>query len=161
VVDRVTRDLARRAVQGFAFGLGFALAAAVAWLAVRELGGLAKEVSALAADAAPARGGSAAQAVAHAPATSVRVASHRVERRYGDVVVLGVVHNDSDMVTRTVRVEAAYYDAAGRLVDLCGWYVAPALAPGEDKAFKVSCGGTPERPAPDSAAVKLRVVEAF
>ena len=59
------------------------------------------------------------------------------------------------------RTYSFYYDANGRLVDLCGWYVAPSLAPGEDKPFKVACGGTPERPAPESATVRLRLVEAF
>ena len=30
-----------------------------------------------------------------------------------------------------------------------------------DRPFKVSCGGTPERPAPDSASVRVRVTEGF
>ena len=30
---------------------------------------------------------------------------------------------------------------------------------GEERPFKVSCGGTPERPAPDSASVRVRVTE--
>jgi hypothetical protein len=103
----------------------------------------------------------AVSAIANAPATSVRVADYRLERRNGDVVALGTLHNDSEALARTVRLEAAYYDKAGRLVDLCGWYVAPALAPGEDKAFKIACGGTPERPVPESVSVRFRLVEAY
>lgn len=154
----------RRAVQGFAFGLGFSLAGALAYWTWQQVAGLAGEVSDIAARGAGS--GSAAQAaareaIASAPATSVRVADYRLERRNGDVVALGTLHNDSTTVARTVRLEAAYYDQAGRLVDVCGWYVAPALAPGEDKPFKISCGGTPERPAPESASVRFRLVEAY
>ncbi|HET9338930.1 MAG TPA: FxLYD domain-containing protein [Casimicrobiaceae bacterium] len=152
---------ARRGLQGFAFGLGFAVAAGLAWFALRELGGLAGEVAGISTAPVPARPAVPAPVALMAPPAQVRVASHRVERRYGDTVVLGVLHNDGDAVVRSVRVEAAYYDAGGALVDLCGWYVAPALAAGEDKPFKVSCGGTPERPAPESASVKLRIVEAW
>ena len=152
---------ARRTLAGFAFGLGFAVAAALAWFLMHEVTGLAGEMRGVAMGAAPARHPMAASVREAAPAQQVRVASHRVERRHGDNVVLGVLHNDADTTVRSVRVEAAYYDAGDRLVDLCGWYIAPSLAPGEDKPFKVSCGGTPERPAPESAAVRLRVVEAW
>lgn len=156
----------RRAVQGFAFGLGFSLAAALAWWAWQQVTGLAGEVVDVTASGARARPGApdpaaAREAIANAPATSVRVADHRLERRNGDVVALGTLHNDSGTIARTVRLEAAYYDKAGRLVDVCGWYVAPALAPGEDKAFKIACGGTPERPVPESASVRFRLVEAY
>mgnify|MGYP007023827128 FL=1 len=159
--DQVTNDFARRVVHGFAFGLGFALAAALGWLVARELGALAGEVGSVVAGGTPARKVAADQAGTLAQAGQVRVASHRIERRNGDVVVLGLLHNDADAAVRSVRVEAAYYDAAGRLVDLCGWYVATSLAPGEEKPFKVACGGTPERPAPESASVRLRIVEGF
>jgi hypothetical protein len=158
--DQVTNDFARRVVHGFAFGLGFAVAAAIGWLVVRELGALAGEVGNVVAGGTP-RKVAAEQAGILAQAGQVRVASHRVERRNGDVVVLGLLHNDADAAVRSVRVEAAYYDAAGRLVDLCGWYVATSLAPGEEKPFKVACGGTPELPAPESASVRLRIVEGF
>lgn len=154
-------NFARRAYHGFAFGLGFAAAGAVVWFAAREVAGLAGEVGGVTTNATPARPVTSVSRAGGAPEAQVRVASHRVERRHGDVIVLGVLHNDADTTVRSVRIEAAYYDAAGKLVDLCGWYVAPALAPGEDKPFKVSCGGTPERPSPDSATVKLRIVEAW
>ncbi len=158
--DQVTNDFARRVVHGFAFGLGFALGGALGWLVVREFGALAGEVGNVVAGGTP-RKVAAEQAGIFAHAGQVRVASHRIERRNGDVVVLGLLHNDADAAVRSVRVEAAYYDAAGRLVDLCGWYVATSLAPGEEKPFKVACGGTPERPAPESASVRLRIVEGF
>lgn len=158
--DQVTNGFARRVAHGFAFGLGFAVAAALGWLVVREFGALAGEVGNVVAGGTP-RKVAAEQAGILAQAGQVRVASHRVERRNGDVVVLGLLHNDADAAVRSVRVEAAYYDAAGRLVDLCGWYVATSLAPGEEKPFKVACGGTPERPAPESASVRLRIVEGF
>ncbi len=158
--DQVTNDFARRVVQGFAFGLGFAVAAALGWLVVREFGALAGEVGNVVAGGTP-RKVAAEQAGIFAQAGQVRVASHRVERRNGDIVVLGLLHNDADAAVRSVRVEAAYYDAASRLVDLCGWYVATSLAPGEEKPFKVACGGTPERPAPESASVRLRIVEGY
>ena len=154
-------DFARRVVHGFAFGLGFAVATAAGWLAVRELGTLAGEVAHLVPGVAPARQIVAQQAGVLAQVGQVRVASHRVERRNGDAVVLGLLHNDGEATVRSVRVEAAYYDVAGRLADVCGWYVATALAPGEDKPFKIACGGTPERPAPESASVRLRIVEGF
>ncbi|MBK6805792.1 MAG: hypothetical protein IPG84_13435 [Betaproteobacteria bacterium] len=156
----MTNGFARRVAHGFAFGLGFAVAAALGWLVVREFGALAGEVGNVVAGGTP-RKVAAEQAGILAQAGQVRVASHRVERRNGDVVVLGLLHNDADAAVRSVRVEAAYYDAAGRLVDLCGWYVATSLAPGEEKPFKVACGGTPERPAPESASVRLRIVEGF
>lgn len=153
--------LARRALHGFAFGAGFSLAAALVWIVLGEWAGLAGVVPTPAPGNASGRTPGSAAAIARAPATSVRVANHRVERRHGDVVVLGTLHNDSDEIARTARVEAAFYDAGGTLVDLCGWYVAPALAPGEDKPFKIACGGTPDRPVPESASVRLRLVEAF
>jgi len=153
-------DFLRRVVQGFAFGLGFAAAAGIAWFIVREATGIAGEVRGAVAAKSSAR--TAATPVAMpGVASEVRVASHRVERRNGDTVVLGTLHNDADANVGSVRVEAAYYDASGRLVDVCGWYVAQRLAPGEDKPFKISCGGTPEKPTPESASVKLRLVEAF
>jgi len=154
-------DFARRVVHGFAFGLGFAVAASAGWFVVRGIGGLAGEAGNLLAGAAPARQAALQQTGVLAQAGQVRVASHRVERRNGDAVVLGVLRNDGDSAVRSVRVEAAYYDAGGRLVDLCGWYVATALVAGEDKPFKIACGGTPDRPAPESASVRLRVVEGF
>ena len=153
-------DFVRRAVQGFAFGIGFAAAAGIAWFVAREVTGIAGELGGAVSAKATSR--TAAMPVA-APgsAADVRVASHRVERRHGDTVVLGVLRNDGEATVGSVRVEAAHFDAGGRLVDVCGWYVASKLAPGEDKPFKIACGGTPERPAPESAAVKLRLVEAF
>ena len=152
------RGMVRYAVHGFAFGIGFALAAALAWLAFRELGGLAGEVRGVASAGAPV---APVGPTSGAPAASVRVASHRLEHRNGDAIVLGMLRNDADAPVRSVRVEAAFYDAKGALVDLCGWYIAPVLAPGEEKAFKVSCGGLPERPVPESASVRLRLVEAW
>jgi len=154
------RDFLRRAVQGFAFGVGFAVAAGLAWFIVREATGLAGEVGGAVAAKATARTAAMPMAVP-AVAADVRVASHRVERRHGDAVVLGTLRNEADATVGSVRVEAAFYDAGGRLVDLCGWYIASRLAPGEEKPFKIACGGTPERPAPDSASVKLRIVEAY
>jgi len=154
------RDFGRRVVQGFAFGLGFAVAAGIAWFVAREVTGLAGELGGAVAAKAGAR--TAAMPVASpGVAADVRVTSHRVERRHGDTVVLGTLRNEADATIGSVRVEAAYYDAGGRLVDVCGWYIAPRLAPGEEKPFKIACGGTPEKPAPESASVKLRLVEAF
>ena len=153
-------DFLRRVVQGFAFGLGFAAAAGIGWFVVREATGLAGEVGRTVAAKASART-AAMPAEALATASDVRVVGHRIERRNGDTVVLGTLRNDGDAQVGSVRVEAAYYDGAGRLVDLCGWYIAPRLAPGEEKAFKVACGGTPDRPTPESASVKLRLVEAY
>ena len=153
-------DFLRRVVQGFAFGLGFAAAAGIGWLVVREVTGLAGEVGGtMAAKASPRT--TATPNALPSLAADVRVASQRVERRNGDTVVLGTLRNDADTAVGSVRVEAAYYDAGGRLVDVCGWYVAQRLAPGEEKPFKISCGGTPEKPTPESASVKLRLVQAF
>lgn len=155
-------DFGRQAARGFAFGSGFSLAAAIVWVVAQQFAGLFAEVGAWmgAEPPSPARTAAVA-AIANAPSRTVRVSEHRVERRHGDAIVLGTLHNDSSELARAVRIEAAFYDANGRLVDLCGWYVAPSLAPGEDKPFKVACGGTPERPAPESATVRLRLVEAF
>ena len=150
-------EFGRRVAQGFAFGLGFAAAAGIAWFVAREAIGLAGEVGSAVGAKAAAR--TAAMPIAAPVPGEARVASHRVERRNGDTVVLGMLRNDGDAVIGSVRVEAAYFDGSGRLVDVCGWYVAPRLAPGEEKPFKVSCGGTPERPAPESASVRLRLVE--
>ena len=158
-------NFGHRAVQGFAFGLGFSLAVAIAWFVLQQVSGLAGEVAAIVSTAAPeasrasAERAAAVAAIANAPGNSVQVAAQRTERRNGDVVVLGTLRNDSGALVRAVRVEAAFYDAGGGLVDLCGWYVAPALAPGEEKPFKVSCGGTPERPSPESDSVRIRLVE--
>jgi hypothetical protein len=153
-------DFLRRVVHGFAFGLGFAAAAGIGWFVVHEATGMAGEfggtVSANASAGTPAM-----PAALPGPASDVRVTGHRVERRNGDTVVLGTLRNDADAAAGSVRVEAAYYDGSGRLVDVCGWYVAQRLAPGEEKPFKISCGGTPEKPTPESASVKLRLVQAF
>ena len=153
-------DFLRRVVQGFAFGLGFAAAAGIALWVVRETTGLAGEFGGTVAAKASART-AATPAALPALAADVRVATQRVERRNGDTVVLGTLRNDADAAVGSVRVEAAYYDAGGKLVDVCGWYVAQRLAPGEEKPFKIPCGGTPEKPTPESASVKLRLVEAF
>jgi len=152
-------EFGRRVLQGFAFGIGFACAAALGWFAMRELAGLSIELGGTLSAKAPMR--AAVPTLALPAAGDVRVASHRVERRHGDTVVLGMLRNDGEAPVPSVRVEAAHYDAGGRLIDLCGWYIAPKLAPGEDKPFKIACGGTPERPSPESASVKLRVVEAW
>lgn len=158
----MSEGFVRMAVRGFAFGLGFSVAAALAWWLLQQFAGLAGEAVSLASPGtASATHSAAVTAVANAPASSVRVTGHRIERRHGDAVALGTLVNDAGSTSRSVRVEAAYYDASGRLVDLCGWYVAPALAPGEEKPFKIACGGTPERPAPESAAVRFRLVEGY
>ena len=154
------RDFLHRVVQGFAFGVGFAVAAGIAWFAVRETTGLAGEFGGAVAAKASART-AAMPMTMPGSAADVRVTTHRVERRHGDTVVLGTLKNEAEATVGSVRVEAAYYDAGGRLVDLCGWYIASRIAPGEEKPFKIACGGTPERPAPESAAVKLRIVEAY
>ena len=154
------RGYVRHVVHGFTFGLGFAAALGLGWLVVHEGGGLAGEISAVVAGASPPRSPAVTSPVL-AEAGSVRVVSHRVERRNGDAVVLGILRNEGEASVRSARVEAAYYDAGGRLVDLCGWYVAIGLVPGEDRPFKVSCGGTPERPVPDGASVRVRVTEGF
>ena len=153
-------DFARRIAQGFAFGLGFAVAAGLAWFVGREVVGLAGEVGGAVGAKGAAR--TAAMPVAvPGSASDLRVASHRVERRHGDTVVIGMLRNDGDATVGSVRVEAAYFDASGKLVDLCGYYVGARIAAGEEKPFKVACGGTPERPVPDSASVKLRLVEGY
>jgi hypothetical protein len=158
----MTRDLVRRAVHGFAFGAGFAVAALAVWFVMQQFSGIAGEVGDLVAGGtSPARPALAVPQVSPGQVSQVRASNHRVERRNGDAIVLGLLHNDGDATVRSVRVEAAYYDDAGRLVDLCGWYVAPSLAAGEDKPFKVACGGTPDRPVPASASVRLRIVEAW
>ena len=153
-------DFARRVAQGFAFGLGFAAAAALAWFVAREATGLAAELGGAVAAKGAART-AALPAAVPGTASDVRVASHRIERRNGDAVTIGTLRNEGEAMVGSVRVEAAYFDAAGKLVDLCGYYVAARIAPGEEKPFKVSCGGTPERPAPESASVRLRLVEAY
>ena len=154
------RGYVRHVVRGFAFGLGFAAALGLGWLAVHDAQRLAGEVGSMVAGA-PAARPLAAPSRDLAQAESVRVVSHRVERRNGDAVVLGTLRNEGEATVRSVRVETAYYDAGGRLADLCGWYVAIGVVPGEERPFKVSCGGTPERPAPDSASVRVRVTEGF
>ncbi|MCC7112794.1 MAG: hypothetical protein IT520_00255 [Burkholderiales bacterium] len=155
---------ARLAARGAAFGAGFALSAVLVAWGARELGALGGELRDLASPAAPARtvpAPTAAQSGAPPPVTSLTVASHRVERRHGDNVVLGVLRNDSGGTVRSVRIEASFHDAGGRLIDLCGWYVGTMIAPGEDKPFKVACGGTPEKPSPEAAAVRLRLVDGY
>jgi len=158
--DRVNARYGAIALRGFAFGAGFAVACAFVLVVARELLDLGL----------PATGGAPSQprpvAAAHtlpppSIATQLRVASQRLERRNGDSVVIGVLHNGSSSIVRSVRVEAMHHDAAGRLVDVCGWYIGTSIDPGEDKAFKVSCGGTPERPSPESATVRLRLVEGY
>ncbi|MFO1283198.1 MAG: FxLYD domain-containing protein [Burkholderiales bacterium] len=156
---------ARLVARGAAFGAGFAIAAVVVVLLVRELGGLAGEIGLVASPRSEAARTTAppppAATAATAPAANLRVASQRIERRHGDNIVIGVLRNESDGIVRSVRVEAAWHDAGGKLIDLCGWYVGTMIAPGEDKAFKVACGGTPERPAPEAASVRLRMVEGY
>lgn len=155
---------ARLVARGAAFGAGFAIAVVVVLLLVRELGGLAGVAGLLTGPRSepprPVAGPPPASA-ASAPVANLRVTSQRIERRHGDNLVIGVLRNESDGIVRSVRVEAAWHDAGGRLVDLCGWYVGTMIAPGEDKAFKVACGGTPDRPAPEVASVRLRMVEGY
>ena len=108
--DRMTGgEFGRRALQGFAFGLGFAFAAALGWYAMREISGLSLELGGSLSAKAPMR--TAVPVVALPAAGEVRVASHRVERRHGDTIVLGTLRNDGDAPVPSVRVEAAHYDA--------------------------------------------------
>jgi hypothetical protein len=161
--DRVGARYAVQALRGFCFGAGFAVAGALVFLLAREITGLGREPAGAAPAATPARAAFPAStpAAGTTPGSQLDVRSQRLERRHGDNVVIGVLHNGTAATVRSVRVEAAHYDGAGRLVDVCGWYVATQVVPGEEKPFKVACGGTPERPAPESASVRLRLVDGY
>jgi hypothetical protein len=140
-------------LHGLVFGSGFALsvvaiaAAALFWI---PWGKAAAEQSDVAFQEFTAPGRSV---------EDLKVVTQSKVRRGDDVIVLGRIKNDGKTTATSYALEVELFDQGGQFVDLCRESYFGGIKAGEERHFKVSCGGCSDKPVPEHATYKIRVTE--
>ena len=89
----------------------------------------------------------------------LHVLSHSKVIRGDDVIVLGRIKNDGNSTKTSYALEVELFDQKGQFVDLCRESYYGAIKSGEERNFKVSCGGCRDKPIPEHATYKIRVTQ--
>ena len=91
------------------------------------------------------------------------MASRAEEAIRGDeLVILGRLKNEGKGTARNFAIEAELFDKDKKFVDVCreSFYTS-TIKPGEERNFKVSCGGCRTRPFPAHASYTIRVASSM
>ena len=140
-------------LRGLIFGAGFSISAvtlsAVAMFAVPWDKAFASQTSQIVEETARAFSSS----------DGIKVLSHESVARGEDVVFLGKLKNEGQGTARNFAVEVELFDKDKKFVDVCREsFYASNLRPGEERNFKVACGGCRSRPVALPATYTVRVV---
>jgi hypothetical protein len=141
---------------GLVFGAGFTVAAvivsAVAMFAVPWDKAFASQTSQIVEETTKA----------FASADGVKVLNHEEATRGDEVVILGRLKNEGQSTARNFAIEVELFDKDKKFVDSCreSFYTSN-IKPGEERNFKVSCGGCRARPVPAHASYTVRVVSSM
>jgi hypothetical protein len=140
-------------LRGLIFGAGFSIAAvvlsAVAMFAVPWDKAFASQTSQIVEETTKA----------FASAEGVKVLTHESTVRGEDVIFLGKLKNEGQSTARNFSIEVELFDKDKKFVDVCreSFYTSN-IRPGEERNFKVSCGGCRSRPVTPPASYSVRVV---
>ena len=87
----------------------------------------------------------------------VHIIKHEKVQRDDQALVLGTVKNDSKDAVRIISIEVDLFDASGNFVEQCSESIRGSLSPGEERNFKVTCGGCKGKPTVQHSTYKVRV----
>jgi hypothetical protein len=139
-------------LHGLIFGSGFTIAAvalaAVALFVVPWDRGIAGQTSQIMEESTKA----------FWSAEGVKVVSHEEVRRGDEVVFIGKLKNEGQATARNFSMEIELFDKNKKFVDVCREsFYSTTIKPGEERNFKVSCGGCRNRPVPEHASYTVRI----
>ena len=146
----------REFLHGLIFGAGFTIAAvtisAVAMFAVPWDKAFATQTSQIMEETTKA----------FTSAEGVKVLNHEEAIRGDEVVILGRLKNEGQTTARNFAIEVELFDKDKKFVDACreSFYTSN-VKPGEERNFKVSCGGCRARPVAPHASYTVRVVSSM
>ena len=124
-------------VRGFLLGVGFSIAAGIAYFIAFQIAMSSMKETTSAYDVA-ASGGAAAKDL---------VLSGVEEQKHDNVTsIIGSVKNTGTKPARNVHLKANLFDH-GKFVDEYSTYLSGSLAPGQSEYFKISCGCKDSPPA--------------
>jgi hypothetical protein len=140
-------------LQGLLFGLGFAISASIVVAAaffVIPWGEHAAEESTAMADEMMEEFRSV---------DGIKILTHEKLVRGDDVVVLGRIKNEGKTTKSNYALEVELFDKNDKFVELCRESYFGSIRPGEERNFKVTCGGCQQKPVPEHASYKIRITE--
>ena len=140
-------------LQGLLFGLGFAISTSIVVAAaffVIPWGEHAAEESAVMAEEMMEEFRSVDE---------IKILTHEKLIRGDDVVVLGRIKNEGKTTKSNYALEVELFDKDGKFVELCRESYFGSIRPGEERNFKVTCGGCQQKPVPEHASYKIRITE--
>jgi hypothetical protein len=143
-------------LHGLIFGSGFTIAAAVlAAIALFVLPwdrGIATQTSQIMEESTKA----------FWSAEGVKVLKHEEAVRGDEVVFIGKLKNEGQATARNFSIEVELFDKDKKFVDVCREsFYSTTIKPGEERNFKVSCGGCRNRPVPAHASYTVRVASSM
>ncbi|WP_284620800.1 FxLYD domain-containing protein [Aquabacterium humicola] len=88
---------------------------------------------------------------------NLQIVKHEKVEREDQTLVLGTVRNDTTEAIRFANVEVDLFDSAGKFVEQCSHVLNGSVSPGEERNFKVVCGGCKDKPTVQHSTYKVRV----
>jgi hypothetical protein len=85
---------------------------------------------------------------------------HEQRRTEFSSAVIGMVRNEGSDSWRGIELVVELFDKSGKFLDKCTSYESIALAPGEERNFKVSCGGCKDNPVVKYDHYAIRIEDA-
>jgi hypothetical protein len=139
-------------LHGLIFGSGFTVAAvvlaAIALFVLPWDRGFASQTSHIMEESTKA----------FSSAEGVKVLNHEKAVRGDEIVVIGKLKNEGQATARNFSIEVELFDKEKKFVDVCREsFYSTTIKPGEERNFKVTCGGCRNRPVPAHASYTVRV----
>jgi len=99
---------------------------------------------------------------AFSSAEGVKVLSHEEVVRGDEVVFIGKLKNEGKATARNFSIEVELFDKDKKFVDVCRESLySTTIKSGEERNFKVSCGGCRNRPVPTHASYTVRLASSM
>jgi hypothetical protein len=89
----------------------------------------------------------------------VKILEHEKLIRGDDVVVLGRIKNEGETTKSNYALEVELFDKDKKFVELCRESYFGSIRPGEERNFKVTCGGCQQKPVPEHTSYAIRITE--
>jgi hypothetical protein len=139
-------------LHGLVFGSGFAIAslivAVIALFFIPWEQGIATQTSQIMEETTKS----------FSSAEGLKVVNYERAVRGDEVVFTGKLKNDGKTTARNFTIEVELFDSDKKFVDVCREsFYAGTVNPGEERNFKVSCGGCRNRPVPAHASHTVRI----
>jgi hypothetical protein len=95
-------------------------------------------------------------------AEGVKISHHEIVVRGDEIVVIGKLKNEGKTTARNFSLEVELFDKDKKFVDVCREsFYSSTVNSGEERNFKVSCGGCRNRPVPAHDSYTVRVVSSM